>query len=667
MIVIQALGIQQGMWVFVVAISFVGWGEVAQIVRAHVAALKPQAFIESGRSIGARPDQIVFRHVLPNIVNPLTVLAALEMGGILMLLAELGFLNIFMGGGFRAIIGEGGGMVPTVATYSDVPEWSALIANVRQYWRSYPWMALYPGLAIFVSIMTFNLFGEGLRRFLEVNAIGLGRFLNRYTLMAAAGVAVILALVLRSAAPLNQYRADGLRFEEARALEDVRVLSDPLMQGRETGLAGADLAAIYIARRMAEIGLAPGGEHNSYTQRLVQPRTHLLGVPSLRVLDESGGPALELKYREDFAESARYAQSRGEISGAVMGVAYGPKVEGEENAQFGLSNTEAMDHIIIVRAEDLEKVVYTNVSGVLAVIGDESELQHRDVYPYVLARSEDRRPILWISPETAEMLLSTAGSSLAELDAFRASLPPATIRLTREGATVEAAVPAERSEGMLDEAYTNVIGVIAGQGYMMGMQEQIIMVSAYYDGVGTDPRGIVYPGANDNASGVATMLELARLLKSSSYQPDKTVMFVAWTGGERQEGLSTTNVLNARPGAIEMTVETVIELSGVGYGTGDTISIGNDSSYRLVQLFQEAAKRYDAPTTTLGRGPHYDLPARSVFGGREATTLSLSWDGSDHLAHTPDDTLALMDPAKIRQIGTSTYLTLLVLCRETEY
>jgi hypothetical protein len=133
------------------------------------------------------------------------------------------------------------------------------------------------------------------------------------------------------------------------------------------------------------------------------------------------------------------------------------------------------------------------------------------------------------------------------------------------------------------------------------------------------------------------MLELARLLKTSSFQPDKTVMFVAWTGGERQEGLSITNVLNARPGAIELTVETVIELSGVGYGTGDAISIGNDSSYRLVRLFQEAAKRYDAPTTTLGRGPHYDCRHARCLAA-DATTLSLSWDGSDHLAHTPEDT-----------------------------
>ena len=123
----------------------------------------------------------------------------------------------------------------------------------------------------------------------------------------------------------------------------------------------------------------------------------------------------------------------------------------------------------------------------------------------------------------------------------------------------------------------------------MGTEEQVVVVSAYYDGVGTDPLGVMYPGANDNASGVALMLELARLLKGSVYQPDKTVLFVAWAGGERQEGLSTVNILNARPGASELTVETLIELSGVGYGTGDAISIGNDSSFRLVQLFQKAA------------------------------------------------------------------------------
>ncbi|HET6845660.1 MAG TPA: M28 family peptidase, partial [Anaerolineales bacterium] len=667
MIVIQALGIQQGMWVFVVAIAFVGWGEVAQVVRAHVITLKPQAFMESARAIGARADQMLARHILPNLANPLSVLAALEMGGILMLLAELGFLNIFMGGGFRAVIGEAGGMVPIVATYSDVPEWSALIANVRQYWRSYPWMALYPGAAIFISIMAFNLFGEGLRRFLEENAVAVGRLLNRYTLMAAAGIAVVLSLALRSTAPLNLYRQEGARFEESRVLQDIQVLSNPMLQGRETGTAGADLAAIYIARRMSEIGLMPAGQNNSYYQRLVQPRIHLLALPTLRVVDAGGAVQRDFEYRKDFVEWARLAQSRGAAGGTVVGVAFGPMLEGEPIAQFGLGNSPALDHIIVVRAEDLQKVSRNQVAAVLAVARDPGDLQRRDVYPYYSARFEAERPVLVISAATADELLRSAGSSLAELDSWRSGLAPGTIKVSAEGAQVETEIQADMAQNMLDEAYVNVLGVIPGQGYMQGADSQVIIVSAYYDGVGTDPQGIVYPGANDNASGVASMLELARLLASSSYQPDKTVLFAAWAGGDRQEGLSTTNIMNARAGGAELTVETVVELSGVGYGTGEAISIGNDSSYRLVQLFQQAAARYGAPTTTLGRGPHYDMPVLSMFGGRKATTLSLSWDGSDEKAHTPEDTFALMDPTKLRDVGRSAYLTLLVLSRETEY
>ena len=61
------------------------------------------------------------------------------------------------------------------------------------------------------------------------------------------------------------------------------------------------------------------------------------------------------------------------------------------------------------------------------------------------------------------------------------------------------------------------------------------------------------------------------------------------------------------------------------------------------------------------------MPITSVFGGREAMTLSISWDGSDRLAHTPDDMFSLIDGAKLRQVGRSVYLTLLVLSRETEY
>ncbi len=61
--------------------------------------------------------------------------------------------------------------------FSDIPEWGALLANIRDWWRSYPWMAWYPGLAFFLAIMTFNLFAEGLRRFLEDSRVNLSRYL----------------------------------------------------------------------------------------------------------------------------------------------------------------------------------------------------------------------------------------------------------------------------------------------------------------------------------------------------------------------------------------------------------------------------------------------------------------------------------------------------------
>ena len=279
MIVIQALGIQQGMWVFVVAISFVGWGEVAQIVRAHVITFKPQAFMESARAIGARADQMLARHILPNLANPLTVLAALEMGGILMLLAELGFLNIFMGGGFPRDHRRGRGHG---ADRGHVLRRSRVVGTDRQRAPVLAQLPMDGALSgagdLRISIMTFNLFGEGLRRFLEDNAVAVGRLLNRYTVLAVASIAIVFSLVLRSSTPLNPYRAEGTRFEESRVLRDIRVLSDGRLQGRETGTAGADLAAIYIAQRMTEIGLAPAGEHNSYFQRLVQPRDASTGA-----------------------------------------------------------------------------------------------------------------------------------------------------------------------------------------------------------------------------------------------------------------------------------------------------------------------------------------------------------------------------------------------------
>ncbi|MER3459059.1 MAG: hypothetical protein C4309_10945, partial [Chloroflexota bacterium] len=70
--------------------------------------------------------------------------------------------------------------------FSDVPEWGALLANIRSWWRTYPWMGWYPALFFSLAILAFNLWGEGLRRFLDESRVNVSRLFNRYTVASLA-------------------------------------------------------------------------------------------------------------------------------------------------------------------------------------------------------------------------------------------------------------------------------------------------------------------------------------------------------------------------------------------------------------------------------------------------------------------------------------------------
>jgi len=349
----------------------------------------------------------------------------------------------------------------------------------------------------------------------------------------------------------------------------------------------------------------------------------------------------------------------------------GPDPETPGADPYQLGNRDLYDKIIVVPDAADKRINLGAAAGVMLVSDDPITFQRRELF-----RNERlwyvAPPVMYITPETADRLLATTGSSLAELRRLTAGLGRGEVAVTAPGAVVDLELPLVYTED-LGEKFYSVIGFIPGTGSLMGerlgqgLDSQVIMVSAYYDGLGIGPDGALYPGANDNASGVAALLEMARALKQSPYEPKKTVVFVAWSGGERGEGLSVTNVMNAKTGFSSLTVEAVIELSGVGAGDGRAIALGEGSSFRLVKLFQQAASRIGAPTTTRGRGPHYGMPAQSGFGGRDALTLHLSWDGSDRTAHTPQDTFAAIDPEKLRLVGQTTLLTLNVLAREVNY
>lgn len=128
------------------------WAGYARIVRGLVMALKERSFLDAARASGAGPLRLVLRHILPNIVSPIVVLATLEFGHLLLAISTLTFLGL-------------GPPPPT-------PEWGAMLNDGRTYFLSDPLVALVPGCTISLAVLAFNLVGDGLSDALDPRLAG---------------------------------------------------------------------------------------------------------------------------------------------------------------------------------------------------------------------------------------------------------------------------------------------------------------------------------------------------------------------------------------------------------------------------------------------------------------------------------------------------------------
>ena len=200
MILVFALDIRRGAGTFIIALSLIGWTEIAQYIRSELLVLRKMAFVEGARSLGVDDRYIVVRHIFPNLLPQLLVLSFLEMGAVLMLLGELGFLGVFIGGGHQIAIAEL--MSPTqIYTLAEIPEWGAMLAEGSRWLRSKPFVVLPPAAAFFISIIGFTSLGEGLRRLFEKRSINTAFLLKKRTLLALAIFILASGWTLQISAP----------------------------------------------------------------------------------------------------------------------------------------------------------------------------------------------------------------------------------------------------------------------------------------------------------------------------------------------------------------------------------------------------------------------------------------------------------------------------------
>jgi peptide/nickel transport system permease protein len=136
-------GIQNAM----LALSLVWWPGYVRLMQAKTLSLKNSIYVDAARSMGASNFRIVFVHILPNCSSPIVVKASMDMGMAILGAASLGFLGL-------------GAQPP-------FPEWGAMISVGRNYLPDWWWYSFFPGLFIFLTVLGFNLMGDGLRDILD--------------------------------------------------------------------------------------------------------------------------------------------------------------------------------------------------------------------------------------------------------------------------------------------------------------------------------------------------------------------------------------------------------------------------------------------------------------------------------------------------------------------
>jgi peptide/nickel transport system permease protein len=131
----------------VIIIGLTAWARYARVVRAEMLSLREREFVLAARAIGASDVRVILFHMLPNVLGPVIVLASLSVGGLILLEAGLSFLGL--------------------GTQPPTPSWGSMLSAGRTYILTYPHIAFFPGVFLTLTVLGFNMLGDGVRDALD--------------------------------------------------------------------------------------------------------------------------------------------------------------------------------------------------------------------------------------------------------------------------------------------------------------------------------------------------------------------------------------------------------------------------------------------------------------------------------------------------------------------
>ncbi|MEK7863319.1 MAG: M28 family peptidase, partial [Chloroflexota bacterium] len=653
MLWIFAFDIRSGVSAFAIALAITGWWGYGRATRSAVHALRDRPFIEAGRAIGLSDFQLLTRHVAPNVLPILAVTSALEASAILLALGELGFLGIVVGGGFSVPLDDRG--IGSAFIFSTT-EWGAILAGGRFAVFNAPWIALVPAAAFASAILGFNLLGYGLRAVFERVPVALSRVLSWRAAAAVVALVVAVRLVTPYVGPAAGYVSVARSFDAARATQHIGYLADPSLEGRYSGSPGYAAAAEYAAERFREIGLEPGGDLGTYFQRFQHDIVRLSAMPTLATVGANGRSYAP---RVDFTPRIGGRAGGGTAEGDIVYVGGG--IQTPEYSDY--AGTNPLGNIVLIagptQGDPISTAIRQGARGVIFVAPTDASFGIIK-FSVVSFFEKDTLPVLTVSEAVADQLIAPSGKRIAELRSTleerrrRAEQRPSLQRVAPAPLSFDTPTrvrfsvplgPIERVETM------NVVGILRGTD--VERAKKYLVVGGHLDGVGTDPDGTVFPAANDNASGPAVTIEVARVLAAHRQLLKNSFVFVAFAAEE--EGLVGSDIFVQRSSGTPYRIDNVaafVNLDMVGC-CGPLAA--SDETFALRDRLKSAAERLGHELTyTPGRGgsDHVSYLRRRV----PAIMVGPATLGP---FHTPGDTAATIDPARLRAAGEVTLQALL--------
>lgn len=532
LILVFAIGVGGGLWTFFIALSVIGWTEVAQYIRGEVLVARKMPYMEAARSIGLRELEIAIKHVIPNILPQLFVISFLEVGAVLMLLGELALIGVFIGGGssldFSDIMSP-----PNVVAIPIQPEWGAMIASGFRWFRSNPHIVLAPASAVFLAVLGFNALGEGLRGLFENRGIQTSFIVSKRMLVFIALIFLGMFAIFQITQPVRWFENMAASFKNS----ELQAHKDQLEKLEGKGSApGEPLPyAAYIAEQLREYKVRGGVRWSNFYQLNQAVLYESTWIPQLRLFDHNGQNLTIFEYGSDFSYLLKAYGGPGIEMAPITLLHVSPDLQLFAPGVLGDSSFEGQ---VLLLEEGNAPVglgpalANRGAAGIVWIAQEGAEVAETSLE--WLPRTEDeanrRIPVFRVTRQAGERILSGAGIDLGSAFEEPEELPEAGVQI--DELDLDLSLQMQLSlKNPINVEITNVVGYL--QGTDAGLGDEMIVFVAACDGLWRSDDEVNLPKKQSKKDCMAPlMIEFARMLDENVMDKKRPILFLIFGGGE---------------------------------------------------------------------------------------------------------------------------------------